>query len=541
MTKGFFLAFFLLAFGLMANAQRNTILIIADDLSPDYFGFYGNTLDTVDVPNIRGLLARGIRFTNLTSNPVCSSTRTTILTGRYSFRTGVGGIVGGAGGSNGIDATEMSIPKLLRTHNPNIVKANIGKWHLNQPTPSANLLNPLTLGYDWYEGPFIGQLPSFTNWQKYTNGVASTVTTYATTENVNNALTWLRAQNPTKPFFLWLAFNAPHEPLHLPPAGLHSYTTLSGTAADINLQPKKYFKAMIQAMDSEMGRLFANLKLLNRLDSTDVIFIGDNGNTPRTAQITNLNKAKGTVYEYGVHVPLIIAGPSVVSKGRVSTALVNTADLFATIVENFGYTNWQSQIPAAKPVDSKSLRPILKNTATSVRPWAFTEIFKLTHDNDEGKAMRTLTYKLIRFNYGAEEFYNLALDPLENTNLLTGTLTATDITNYQYLCREMTTLVGAGTFCNSVLATKAELPNSSTLFEVFPNPAKQVINIQFGKEIPGNSEFQLFDAVGRVVYRRQHMLPLTTFSIDVSALPKGAYYALLEAGATSFRKAVLIE
>ena len=211
MTKGFFLALLLLAFGLMANAQRNTILIIADDLSPDYFGFYGNTLDTVDVPNIRGLLARGIRFTNLTSNPVCSSTRTTILTGRYSFRTGVGGIVGGAGGSNGIDATEMSIPKLLRTYNPTIVKANIGKWHLNQPTPSANLLNPLTLGYDWYEGPFIGQLPSFTNWQKYTNGVASTVTTYATTENVDNALTWLRAQNPTKPFFLWLAFNAPHE------------------------------------------------------------------------------------------------------------------------------------------------------------------------------------------------------------------------------------------------------------------------------------------------------------------------------------------
>jgi arylsulfatase A-like enzyme len=113
--------------------QRNTVLIIADDLSPDYFGFYENHVDTVDVPNIRSLLVRGIRFKNLMSNPVCSSTRTTILTGRYSFRTGVGGIVGGTGGSNQIDTAEISIPKLLRTFNANIAKADIGKWHLKQP------------------------------------------------------------------------------------------------------------------------------------------------------------------------------------------------------------------------------------------------------------------------------------------------------------------------------------------------------------------------------------------------------------------------
>ena len=539
--KGYFLAFLLVALGLTAHAQRNTILIIADDLSPDYFGFYGNTLDTVDVPNIRSLLARGVRFTNLTSNPVCSSTRTTILTGRYSFRTGVGGIVGGAGGSNEIDVTEISIPKLLRTYNPNIVKANIGKWHLKQPGSSASLLSPLTLGYDWYEGPFIGQLPSFTNWQKYTNGVASTVTTYATTENVNNALTWLRTQNQTKPFFLWLAFNAPHEPLHLPPAGLHSYTTLSGTAADINAQPKPYFKAMIQAMDSEIGRLFTNLQQMGRLDSTDVIFIGDNGNTPRTAQIANLTKAKGTVYEYGVHVPLIIAGPSVVNKGRVSTALVNTADLFATIVENFGYSNWQSQIPANKPVDSKSLRPILRNTATSVRPWAFSEIFKLTHDNDEGKAMRTLNYKLIRFDYGAEEFYNMALDPLENINLLSGTLTATDMTNYNYLCREMTTLVGKGTLCNAVLGAAEARTGENLLLEAFPNPANHTIQLRFGKALAPDSEVQLIDNLGRVVFRALVLPPATTCAIAVASLPKGVYYARVKSGSQAFGKSILIE
>ncbi|MFN5787333.1 MAG: sulfatase-like hydrolase/transferase, partial [Bacteroidota bacterium] len=80
-------------------AQTNTILIIADDLGSDYFGFYENDGDTVDVPNIRRLMQAGVKFTNMMSNPVCSATRSSILTGRYGFRTGVGGVVGGEGGS----------------------------------------------------------------------------------------------------------------------------------------------------------------------------------------------------------------------------------------------------------------------------------------------------------------------------------------------------------------------------------------------------------------------------------------------------------
>jgi arylsulfatase A-like enzyme len=87
--------FLLLLLSINAKAQRTTVLIIADDLSADYFGFFPGYGDTVDVPNIRYLANKGIVFTNHMSNPVCSSTRTTILTGRYSFRTGVGGIVGG--------------------------------------------------------------------------------------------------------------------------------------------------------------------------------------------------------------------------------------------------------------------------------------------------------------------------------------------------------------------------------------------------------------------------------------------------------------
>ena len=534
-------AVFALLLSIKAYSQRNTIIIIADDLGTDYFGFYENAGDTVDVPNIRNLLAKGVRFKYLMSNPVCSSTRTTILTGRYSFRTGVGGVVGGLGGSNQIDTAEISIPKLLKVHNPNIAKANIGKWHLKQATPAINLTSPLALGYDWTEGPFIGQIPSFTNWTKYTNGVASTVTTYATTENVNNAVNWLKAQKKNSPFFLWLAFNAPHEPLYLPPAGLHNFTSLSGTTANINAQPKAYFKAMIQAMDHEIGRLFDTLRIMKKMDSTDIIFIGDNGNTARTAQITDLTKAKGTIYDYGVNVPMIIAGPSVVKPGRVSNAQVNTADLFATIVENFGYTNWQSRIPSNKPVDSKSLSPILKNLTDSIRPWSFSEIFKLTTDSADGKAMRNKIYKLIKFDYGAEEFYNVANDRVESNNLLKGNLSQTDVANYTYLCNEMNKLLNSNAYCSSSIGMKGITNNGNEAFEVYPNPSKGILGVKFNAVQARNVKIEITDPAGRIIFMQDHVDTHYSLTINSTEFAKGLYCVRILHGNKTFARNIILD
>ncbi len=510
------LLFCIMLFGLTSKAQHNVVLIIADDLSPDFFSFYEDYVDTVEVSNIRALLNKGVRFKNATSNPVCSSTRSGILTGRYSFRTGVGGIVGGIGGTNQLDTAEITIPRLLKAFNPNIHTANIGKWHLHQPNPMGNLLNPNHMGYDHFEGPFIGQLPSFTNWTKYTNGVSSAVTTYAATENVNNAVAWVKTLNPSDPFFLWLAFNSPHEPLHLPPAGLHSFTNLTGTAQDINTNPKSYFKAMIQAMDHEIGRLFDSLQVMNKLDSTDFIFIGDNGSSQRTAQIADLTRAKGTIYQYGIHIPMIISGPSVVNPDRSSDALVNTVDIFSSVLEMFGYNNWNAQIPANKPVDTQSLLPIIKNTSSSIRPWAFSEIFKLTTDSADGKTIRNTDYKLIRFNYGEEQFYNLTNDPLELNNLLNTNISATEIMNYNYLCSELTTLVGAGNYCNTNVGNNNIKDQN---LEVFPNPFEKTIYLN---NSVSNAYVTMYNAYGKVIYCGDNIS-----GQDFSDLPKGIYFLKL--------------
>ncbi len=495
-----------------SNAQRNVIIIIADDLSPDFFGFYENHGDTVDVPNLRSLLNRGVRFKNLSSNPVCSATRSTILTGRYGFRTGVGGIVGGLGGSNQLDTSEITIPKLLEIYNPNLSKADIGKWHLHLPNPPSRLTYPNLMGYDHFEGPFIGQLPSFTNWTKYTNGVSSIVTNYATSENVNNAVTWIKSLN-SNPFFLWLAFNAPHEPLHLPPAGLHTYTSLSGTQVSINQNPKTYFKAMIQAMDHEMGRLFDSLQVLNKFDSTDIIFIGDNGSTARTAQTTDTSHAKGTIYEYGVNVPMIISGPSVSNPGRVSDALVNTVDIFATVLELFGNNSWQNQINSNVDIDSRSMMPIILNQSNQIRNWSFSEIFKLTTDSSDGKAIKNSDYKLIRFDYGREEFYHITLDPAESDNLLNRTLNAIEQNNYNYLCNELTTLVGTGMICSA--SNTNTLPNGNEDFKIYPNPFNSRISIYNNNK---EDIYQLYNLVGTVVYSGNEIEKQ-----DFSGLPNGIY------------------
>lgn len=508
----FLFALFLLAF--QVHAQRNVILIIADDLSPDYFGFYENHVDTIDAPHIRSLTLNGVRFTKAMSNPVCSSTRSGILTGRYGFRTGVGGIVGGIGGSSQLDTAEITIPRLLKIYDSNIGTANIGKWHLHLPTPPSRLLYPNVMGYDHFEGPFIGQLPNYYNWTKYTNGIASTVTNYATSENVDNAISWIKTQTG-KPIFLWLAFNAPHEPLHLPPPGFYSNTALTGTPQNINANPKEYFKADLEALDHEIGRLFDSLTILNRIDSTDFIFIGDNGNNARTAQIPDTSRAKGTIYQYGLHVPFIISGPSVLNPDRVSDALINTADIFATVLELFGDTAWLAQIPANKPVDSHSIVPILKNQATQIRPWAFAEIFKLSPDSSDGKTIRNPDYKLLNFDYGHQEFYRLPVDSLETNDLLAGPLSPTDLFNYNYLCSEMSNLIGAGTFCNNSLG----LINSHDAIHTpsaYPNPFHTYIDVN---SMSRGEYFVFTDCLGQIIYAGSNIA-----SQNLSGLSNGIYF-----------------
>ncbi len=503
------------------NAQQNTILIIADDVSPDYFGCFSTSTDTAVTPNIRTLANKAVRFNKAWASPVCSPTRAGIFTGRYSFRTGVGEVITN-GASPQIDTAEISIAKLLKYYAP--IKYNtacVGKWHLNNNQPSKRLY-PNLMGYDFYSGNFNGALTNYYNWSRIKNGIQDIVTTYSTTQTITDAMSWMDTMDATKPFFLWLAFNAPHSPYHLPPATLCNTAGLSGTTADINANPKKYFKAAIEAMDTEIGRLLQYLSSHNLLDSTNIIFIGDNGNAQQTAQITNPTKAKGTIYDYGVRVPFMITGPAVLNGNRVSNELINTPDLFATIAEMCGFANWKNAIPAATTIDSRSILPILQNQNATNRTWIFSEQFTTPATAASGKTIRNQDYHLLRFDNGNEQFYNHTLDYEENNNLLLSNMSTTDIANYHFLCDSIMALVGAG-ICAPLGINKYEASNAA----VFPNPFNNYLNIK----IYNYTQATLTNHTGQLLYSGKHVEKQ-----NFNYLQAGVYFLNVDGNVTKLLK-----
>lgn len=507
------LLFALILVAFYSIAQRNTILIIADDISPDYFGFYNESTDTANTPNIRGLLSKGVKFNQAWGSPLCSVTRAGILTGKFPFRTGIGAVITSSA-SPQIDTSEMSVAKLLKYYSPTKYStACVGKWHLTLGQPSKYLY-PNKCGFDYYSGNFNGAITDYYNYPIISNGVTSTVTAYATTQTVNDAIDWLDTISTNKPFFLWLAFNAPHTPLHIPPSSLTSVTGLTGTTADMNVNGNNYLKAALEALDTEVGRLITYLNANSLMDSTNIIFIGDNGNDTRTSHNPIKTKSKNTLYNYGVRVPMIISGPSVINPFRTSNALVSSTDLFATICEMNNFNNWINYIPSSKmPIDSKSLMPIVNNTSQKANDWIFSQKFTVPVDTNDGSSIRNQDYHLMRLDDGTEEFYDQTLDPFENNNLI-NVMSAQDLLNYNQLCDTLHNLIGS----QSCLLASVENIILKNKIIVYPNPFLSHIYVDKDFE---NDLFILMNQYGNVIYYGTEISKQ-----DFSKLSKGLYFLL---------------
>ncbi|MGA1197449.1 MAG: sulfatase-like hydrolase/transferase [Candidatus Latescibacterota bacterium] len=381
----------------------NILLIIADDMGLDACPNYNVGTEKPTMPNLQGLISTGITFDNVWATPICSPTRASILTGKYGFRTGVLD----ATNNHEIKLSETSLQKYLDENAPTpYTHAIIGKWHLSGSS-NGGRNNPSQMGITHYAGLLTGAHDDYWNWELTKNGQSSTQTEYATTVFTDLAINWVTQQQ--SPWFLWVAYTTPHTPFHLPPEALLSNNTLSGTASDIENNPLSYYFAMLQALDTEIGRL---LNSIDR-DNTLIIFIGDNGSARRVIQSPYIaSRAKGTLYEGGIHVPMIIAGKGVTRQGERETALVHSADLFATITDiaNTGTSNIH---------DSQSIKSLLSSTSTSSRTYLYTDVIQ---DTLSQWTVRNNTYKLIDFGNNTQEMYHLINDPYEQTNLLETTL-----------------------------------------------------------------------------------------------------------------------
>lgn len=372
----------------------NVLFIIADDMGLDATPRYPIGNVKPHMPNLQNLINTGLRFNNVWSNPTCTPTRATILTGKYGHRTEVVKV------DDPLSTSEVSLQKYIDFQTgSNYSSAVIGKWHL-----SKNANHPNDMGIEYYAGSLGGGLQSYWNWNLNVNGQTTSSSDYITTKLTDLAIDWV--DNQTKPWFLWLAYNAPHAPFHLPPNELHNQGALPSDQGSIDANPLPYYMAMIEAMDTEIGRLLSAMSSEEK-ENTVIIFIGDNGTPNQVLQ--DYSRGKGTIFQGGINVPMIIAGKDVMRFNETEDALINTTDLFATIAEIAGVNS--SQIH-----DSKSFKGLLSDANTEARSYIFAE-----DGNSDGSidyTLRNATHKYILYEDGSEGLYDLLNNPFESPNLL---------------------------------------------------------------------------------------------------------------------------
>jgi arylsulfatase A-like enzyme len=267
-------------------------------------------------------------------------------------------------------------------------------------------MNPETFGIDYYAGLIRGAVDDYYQWPLSEDGARSQNTEYITEVFTDLSIDWINQQS--KPWFMWLAYTAPHTPFHAPPSNMHSQGNLPTYSN--GLDPIPYYMAAIEAMDFQIGRLLDDIPEDER-DNTIIIFIGDNGTPNQVAQSPySRSTVKNTLYQGGINVPMFISGNSV-SRSGTDNNLITSTDLFATIAEIAGSSTNEVH-------DSKSFKSLFTQSA-SIREYQYAE---LVDGADNEWTIRNGEYKLIVNAVGMEEMYNLVNDPYENSNLLNGTL-----------------------------------------------------------------------------------------------------------------------
>ena len=381
----------------VSSDTPNVLLIITDDMGKDAIqGFTEGTIKP-STPNMDKLRNEGLVFNNLWVNPTCSPTRAAIITGKYGYRTGV------KWANDDLDPSERILHRYIKEEtNDAYATALIGKWHLSGESSS----NPASFGMDYYAGLLRGAVQNYYQWQLTEDGVGMLQTDYITKVFTDRSIDWIN--NQSKPWFLWLAYNAPHTPFHTPPNDMHTQGSLPSYTDGID--PMPYYMAAIEAIDFQIGRLLDAIPE-EELENTVILFLGDNGTPAQVAQFPYSNgKAKGSLYQGGINVPMFVSGKGVSRIGEDNSLIVCT-DLFSTIAELTG-------IATPEINDSKSFKGLL-SAKTSHRSFQYAE---KDNGTENEWTISNGVYKLIINENGEEELYHLTNDPYENNELLNGTL-----------------------------------------------------------------------------------------------------------------------
>jgi arylsulfatase A-like enzyme len=467
--------------GVSKSKRPNILLIIGDDIGLDATSdMYPGLIDRIvkqygpsghnhpkyqeikgrpaSTPTLNTLAKAGMKFTQAWVNPFCSPTRTSILTGLYSAKTGV------LDYNNWLSQNHHSFVRDLKEKG-GYNTALFGKYHMAGLGQYPGM-KPKEAGFDLFQGNLHGGVATYWQWDyqiqdstdppnKWRTEKAPTrsipgvaPTTYAPVVNAADAIKWITEQktkNPEKPWFVWLAFNLSHitgqqqpNPMIVPnkdtmdAVAINEMTACGGTFGSA-VVGKCTSEALMRGMTNSMDTIIS--KVLDVVDKQDpntyVIYLGDNGTWMfgekrefiDNLYITRRGRSKGTAYESGAHVSMAIRGPRI-KAGSTCDVPIHGVDLFATILEFAGL-----DVPKTVPnktgdgtvtVDSVSLTPLLFKGAKILRDpdkgYMLTETVNPIKNNEKQAGARNSKYKVLCIDATETakcSFYNLLDDPIE--------------------------------------------------------------------------------------------------------------------------------
>lgn len=394
-----------------SSRRPNIVFILIDDMGWPDPACYGHPFH--ETPHVDRLATEGVKFTDFyAATPVCSSTRGTIQSGQYSARVGITDFIPGHWRPFEklvVPPIENVLPESIETPGDALSAAGyatgyFGKWHLGPD----NTHGPHTRGYQ-VTARTLGK--DFQAWRKTKDPGPKRI------DLLTDQTLWFIEQHREQPFFVTLSHHAVHIALEGTAAAIEKYRKKPKPATGVN---HPVYAAMVEDLDRSIGRIMARLDELGLRDETMVVFTSDNGGLRKiytgvgevVATNAPLRDEKGTIYEGGIRVPMIVRWPGVVKPGAVCGEPTTTADLLSTFCQAAG-----AKLPE-QPIDGASLVPLLANPKARLDREAIYFHYPHYHHSRPAGAIRAGDWKLVEFFDDAPlELYNLEDDLGETTNL----------------------------------------------------------------------------------------------------------------------------
>lgn len=369
----------------------NVLVIVVDDLGWGDASLHQGVAQT---PMLDRLAREGVELQRFYVNPVCSPTRAAFFTGQMPRRFGMANQLGPR--EPGLPAGLPTLPRTLQAAGYQTFL--VGKWHV------GTRVSPQQSGFDHFYG-FIGPEVDYykhtartgtLDWQR--DGQPVNESGYSTFLLADEAIRLLEQRDPARPFFLEVAFNAPHFPLNAPKEYLAKYSKLSSTAAT--------YAAVVNAMDDAMGRILAALDQQGLRDNTLVLFFSDNGGDRREGGNNDpLRAGKGSFFEGGIRTPCVMRWPGHLAAGTVSQQMVAVQDMYPTLAAAVGVP-----VKDAPTLDGRNLwEPLRSGQRLDRGPFIIAGTDFALFDGD---------WKLIETAEGKRSLFQIIKDPGESTDLI---------------------------------------------------------------------------------------------------------------------------